>query len=260
MSPTLQSERHGHVLRLTLSDPRRRNALDPAMYAAGHAALAQAAADDGIGAVVLTGAGDTFCAGGNLRRLIDNRGEPRGVQRRSVEGLHGLVRALRACPRPVIAAVEGAAAGAGFSLALACDLVVAAEDAVFTMAYVKVGLNPDGGATTWLTRALAPQLAAEILFEGAPLSAARLHAAGVVNRVVPPGQALAEASQWAERLAQGPGAALARAKRLLETAYAEELDSHLDREAESMTEAVHHDEAGEGIAAFLEKRPPRFRR
>ena len=248
----------GRVMVLTIDNPDQRNALHPDVYHGGAAARAAASADTAIGAVVLTGAGATFSSGGNLNRLKANREQPREVQRASVELLHGFVRAIRATPLPVVAAVEGIAAGAGFSLALACDLVVAAEDARFMMAYVKVGLNPDGGATAFLARGLPPQMAAELLFTGSPIGAGRLAELGVVNRLVPPGQAHDDALAWAAELASGPRAALGRAKRLIEAAPHNDLDRQLDLEAEFMTDAVHHAEAGEGIAAFLAKRKPDF--
>src|SRR5207249_3705226 len=122
-----------------------RNALHPDIYRTGTEALNRAAEDPGIGAVVLAGEGGTFCSGGNLRRLKENRGKSASVQHESITGFHDWIRALRRCPKPIVAAVEGAAAGAGFSLALACDLIVAAREARFVMAYVKVGLSPDGG-------------------------------------------------------------------------------------------------------------------
>ena len=258
MTPPLRVETTACVMVLTIDNPDQRNALHPDLYRRGAAALAEASADPAIGAVVLTGAGATFSSGGNLNRLKANRELPPEVQRASVELLHGFVRAIRATPVPVIAAVEGIAAGAGFSLALACDLLVAAEDARFIMAYVKVGLNPDGGATAFLARGLPPQMAAELLFTGAPIGAQRLHGLGVVNRLVAPGQAREEALSWAGELASGPPAAMGRIKRLIEAAPHQDLDRQLNLEAELMTEAVHHPEAGEGIDAFLAKRKPDF--
>ncbi len=133
----LTVERRDDVLLLTLSNPTMRNALHPDIYATGTEVIAHAAGDPTLGAVVLTGAGEHFCAGGNLNRLAANRSHPPALQRDSIERFHRWVLALRRCPLPVIAAVEGNAAGAGFSLALACDLIVAAESAKFTMAYVK---------------------------------------------------------------------------------------------------------------------------
>jgi len=258
LASPLDVARRGRVLVLTINNPEARNALHPDVYDNGAAALREASDDPGLGAVVLTGAGGMFSAGGNLNRLRANREQPREVQRASVELLHGFVRAIRSADVPVIAAVEGMAAGAGFSLALACDLLVSAEDARFIMAYIKVGLDPDGGATAFLARGVPPQLAAELVFTGAPVDARRLHDLGVVNRLTPKGEALGTALAWADELASGPPAALARAKRLIEAAPVNGLDAQLDLEAEAMTDAVHHAEAGEGIEAFLAKRKPDF--
>lgn len=255
----LDLRREGRVLVLTMNDPPTRNAIGPEMMGAATAALDGAAADPEIGALVLTGAGGTFCSGGNLNRLGGNRAGAREQVRASVEGFHAFIRSLRACPKPVIAAVEGAAAGAGFPIALACDLIVAAEDAVFALAYIKVALTSDGGGTAALARSVPPQLAAEILFEGGKIGAPRLAQLGMVNWVSAPGGALAEASSWAARLADGPTAALGRAKGLLEAAYGG-LPAQLDREADAFVESLFHEEAGEGIKAFFEKRAPAFPR
>ena len=259
MSGQLTVARQGRVMVLTMDDAATRNALGPEMMAAAGDALTQAAEDPGVGAIVLTGANGSFCSGGNLGRLLGNAKADPEVTRASLERFHGWTRAMRACPKPVIAAVEGAAAGAGFSVALGCDLIVAAEDAVFTLAYVKVGLNPDGGASAFLARAATPQLAAEIMFEGGKIGAARLAQLAIVNRVVAPGTALAEALAWAERLAEGPTLAIGRAKRLIESGFGAP-DDQLDREAAFFVEALHGAEAAEGITAFFEKRAPRYPR
>lgn len=258
MSARLDISRQDRVLVLTIANPEARNALDPAVYELGRAAIEEAGLSEAVGAVVLTGEGGTFSAGGNLGRLAANRERPEDVQREATGALAGWVAAIRACSKPVLAAVEGAAAGAGFSLVLACDLVVAASDSVFSMAYVRVGLTPDGGSSVFLTRALSHQLAAELLFDGGRIGPQRLHALGIVNRVVEPGEALAEAMNWAGRLAEGPPAALARIKALLETSYGRPLGESLATETELFVQSTRHDEAGEGIAAFLEKRRPRF--
>jgi len=192
---------------------------------------------------------------GNLRRL---RQRDAGQGRRNIAAFHAFVRALRDTPLPVIAAVEGAAAGAGFSLAVACDLVVAARDARFVMAYVRVGLNPDGGASALLSRGLPHQVVAEILFEGGVIAAERLHGYGVVNRLAAPGEARDTALTWARRLASGPRAALGRAKRLIEAAQHTPLAPQLDLEADLFLEAAAHPEAAEGMNAFLDKRTPAF--
>lgn len=143
------------TLVLKLSNPGARNALHPDMYAAGIEALSTAERDNSVRAIVLTGADNFFCAGGNLNRLLENRAKDPSVQAESIDLLAEWISALRASTKPVIAAVEGAAAGAGFSLALACDLIVAADDAKFVMSYARVGLTPDGGASWFLTRVAA---------------------------------------------------------------------------------------------------------
>jgi enoyl-CoA hydratase/carnithine racemase len=258
MSAELLAERVDHTLVLTLSNPGARNALHPDMYAAGVEALATAERDPSVRAVVLTGADNFFCAGGNLNRLLENRQKDPAVQAASIDALAEWIEALRACPKPIIAAVEGAAAGAGFSLALACDLLVAADNAKFVMAYVKVGLTPDGGGSWFLSQALPRPLATEILLEGKPVAAGRLAAAGLVNRVVAPGQARAEALNWATDLAQLSPNAVGRIKSLIESGASQTLTAQLGAERDSFVASLHHADGLEGISAFLEKRPAKY--
>jgi enoyl-CoA hydratase/carnithine racemase len=258
MTAELKSTSQGRTMVLTLSNPDHRNALAPEMYAAGVEALGVAETSPDVRSVVLTGAGAIFCAGGNLQRLQGNRQLPREAQAQSIEGLHNWIEAIRTFPKPVIAAVEGAAAGAGFSLALACDLIVAAEDAVFVMAYSNVALSPDGGATWSLVRALPRQLAAEVLLCGERVSARRLHELGLVNRVSPSGGALEEALRLAERLNARAPNALASIKELIGEAEGATLSEQLVRERDQFVENLHHPNAGIGIAAFLGKHPPEY--
>lgn len=253
----MEVARQGRVLVLTMTDPGTRNALGPKMMAGGREALEDAAQDAGIGAVVLTGAGDAFSSGGHLTNLYDHSGKSRSENRDGIERFHGWVRAMREFPKPIIAAVEGPAAGAGFSLALACDLIVAAENAKFLTAYAKVGLTADGGASASLARALPPQLYAELMLTAGPIDPQRLHTFGVVNRVTPPGKAAEEAIAWAHTIADGPTRAMARTKRLMELAYGS-FASQLARESDLFVESLHHEEAQEGISAFYEKRKPDF--
>lgn len=257
MTGRLDVERRGRVMVLTMSDPENRNALREEMMMSGRDAIDEAIHDEDIGAIVLTGADGTFSSGGHLTRLYDHAGKSRSENRDAIERFHGWVRIMRECPKPIVAAVEGPAAGAGFSLALACDLIVAAEDASFLTAYVKVGLNSDGGASISLARALPPQLYAQLMFDGQHIDPQRLHDFGVVNRIVPSSQALREAVSWATEIADGPTAAMGRAKRLMELAYGN-FATQLARESDLFVEALHHPEAKEGIAAFFEKRPPNF--
>jgi enoyl-CoA hydratase/carnithine racemase len=251
-------ERRGRVLLLTISNPAARNATSPDLYRVARAAFRDAAADDNIGAIVLTGEGEHFCGGGNLKRLLAQRDLPPATQAEHLDALHDWVMAMCECPQPVIAAVEGAAVGGGFSICLGCDLIVAAEDAKFVMSYVKVGLSPDGGGSDSLANALPPQAALELLLDGAPVSAARLYHLGLVNRVVARGEALAEALRWAERFVEGPPSAQARIKRLVYAARARSRRAQLDAERDGFIESLYSDECGEGITAFLEKRVPRF--
>jgi enoyl-CoA hydratase/carnithine racemase len=258
MTAELKSTSQGRTMVLTLSNPDHRNALAPEMYAAGIEALGVAETSTDVRSVVLTGEGAIFCAGGNLQRLQGNRQLPPQAQAESVEGLHSWIEAIRTFPKPVIAAVEGAAAGAGFSLALACDLIVAAEDAVFVMAYSNVALSPDGGASWSLVRALPRQLASELLLGGERIGARRLHELGLVNRVAPAGSALDEALRLAERLNARAPNALASIKELIGEAEGATLSEQLGRERDHFVKNLHHPNAGVGIAAFLAKQPPEY--
>ena len=251
-------DRDGAVLTLTLNDPKTRNSLSREMSQVGAEVLTEASYDDAIRVILLQGADNNFCSGGNIGRLQHSIAAGMNERMVSVNDLHGWIKAIRRCPKPVIAAVEGAAAGAGFSLALACDLIVSADDARFVVAYIKIGLNPDGGSTAFLNRGLPPQVAAEMCFFGDPVSAERLYTLGVVNRVVNPGEARATARELADRLATGPAAALGRAKQLIDASRRNHFEAQLDLEARLISEARSHPEAAEGLAAFLEKRKPDF--
>jgi enoyl-CoA hydratase/carnithine racemase len=260
MSGTLQVKREGHALVLTISNPSMRNALGPEMYPALLGGLQTAENDASISSVILTGEGKFFCAGGNLNRLQGNRDQPRAIQEASIDQLHSMIEAVIHCPKPVIAAVEGAAAGAGYSLALACDLMVASRDAQFVMAYVKVGLSPDGGGSWQLLATLPKQLAMEQLLTGAPFSAPRLHAAGLVNLLSEPGAALADAKSLAARFDSLSPVAVAAAKKLAFGVKSRTLKEQMDLEKASFVDCLHGPQAGEAIAAFLEKRPAQFAR
>ena len=175
MPSALNSTSEGQTLILTISNPAFKNALSPEIYAAGIEALNAAETNPEIRSVIITGEGSAFCAGGNLQRLLANRAQAKSVQAQSIDGLHSWIDSIHTYPKPVIAAVEGAAAGAGFSLALACDFCVAADNAVFVMSYSTVGLSPDGGGSWALARALPRQLANQLMMCGDRISAQRLH-------------------------------------------------------------------------------------
>jgi len=259
MPAELRSTSHGQTLVLTLSNTGLHNALDPAIYAAGTEALNGAERSTEVRSVVITGADGVFSTGGNLQRLQAHCAQGPEVQEESIDALHNWIETIRAYPKPVLAAVEGVAAGAGFALALACDLVVASRSAKFAMSYSRVGLSPDGGASWSLARTLPHALAAELLMCGDPVDAERLHALGLVNRLAEPGGALAAALALAQTLNERAPNVLASTKELLDEAAQHTLNAHLDLERQHFMRNLRHANAGEGIAAFLEKRPPRYR-
>jgi enoyl-CoA hydratase/carnithine racemase len=254
----LLTRREGAVLVLVNNNPAARNALSAEFYTAATAALAEADADPTIGAIVLTGAGNFFCAGGNLNQLITRRDMAPADRRERLELLHGFVRRLRDTAKPVIAAVEGGAAGAGLSVALACDLLVSSRTAFFSATYIKVGLTPDGGLTSFLAEFVSRQVLTELCLTGERMPAERLHALGAVNRLVDAGSAEATAIALGATLAQGPDRASARIKALCRGAHARTLDEQLELEARFMVESQGDDEAQEGIGAFLGKRQADF--
>ncbi|MDO9032597.1 MAG: enoyl-CoA hydratase [Hydrogenophaga sp.] len=259
MTASLKSHSHGQTMVLTISNPDHRNALGPDIYAAGVEALSVAENNPEVRSVVITGEGSHFCAGGNLQRLLANRQLPPDIQAQSIEGLHNWIESIRVFPKPVLAAVEGSCAGAGFSLALACDLIVAAHNSVFVMAYSNVGLSPDGGATWSLMRALPRATALQLLMGGERIDATRLHAMGVITQVSAPGEALAAALAAADQLNSRAPNALASIKELANDALTGSLHAQLSAERDHFVRNLHHANAGEGIAAFLEKRPANYR-
>lgn len=251
-------ERAGRVLHLINNAPHQRNAFGMDFYDAMIPALEEAASDEGVGAVVVSGTGGFFCAGGDVKRLAVAHQHDFATRREGVDRLHVMMRAIRACPKPVIAAVEGGAAGAGASLAAACDLIVAGRGAYFMLAYVKIGITPDGGATWSFARALPRQFATEMALTGGRIPAERLYELGVVNRLsdAPVDDGLA----WAAELAEGPAASMAAIKRLIGDAEEAAFEAQLEAEAMSIATALGGSEGIEGANAFLEKRKAKFHR
>lgn len=258
MTAQLLSTSQGQTLILTISNPEHRNALGPEMYAAGVEALNAAESNPDVRSVIITGEGSTFSAGGNLQRLQNNRQQPPEVQAQSIEGLHSWIEAIRTCPKPVIAAVEGPAAGAGFSLALACDMIVAARNSVFVMAYSGIALSPDGGGSWSLSRAVPRQLATELLMLGERIGAERLHALGVVNRLCDAATVLTTALDVADSLNARAPNSMASIKELLLEADGSALSEQLKRERDHFVRNLHHANAGIGISAFLNKQKPHY--
>jgi len=257
-SPVVQWELRDGVLVVTLDDAGSRNAIGPDVNPTITRVLAAAGDDPDVRAVVLTGANGYFSAGGNMRALRRTVEMSPSERTAVTDRLATMIRTVRELPKPVIAAVEGGAAGIGFALVLACDLVVAARGARFAAAQVRLGLTPDGGITRFLLDAMPRQLASEICMLGQPVAAERLHGFGLVTRLVDGGEALAHAFDVAESLSAGPTRTVGRIKRLLSDAGSATLDACLALEGETINAARADPEATEGIAAFLEKRRPAF--
>lgn len=242
------------VATLTLNRPDSLNALNVAMRRELLAAIKAAGRDEAVRAVVITGEGRGFCSGADLRGGAAERAFRRVV----TDEYNPLITAIRQLPKPVIAAVNGVAAGAGVSLALACDLVYAAEEARFIQAFVRIGLVPDSGSTRTLVRALGRHRASALIFGGEPLSAADAKDAGIVNEVVP-AAGLAEAVRAvATALAAGPTRAIGLAKRAINHAEDAVLAESLAMEADLQELAGRTEDHAEGVTAFGEKREPRF--
>lgn len=244
------------VATLTLDRPEALNALTVPMKRALLEALTAIAADRRIRAVILTGAGRAFCAGQDLAERDDPGAAPLDVELR--ERYNPIVRVLRAMGQPVIAAINGVAAGAGASLAFACDLRLAATEARFVLAFGRIGLVPDSGATWFLPRLVGAARAAEIALLGDPLGADDALRLGLVSRVVPGDTLLVEARAVADRLAAAAPGATAATKHALDRAWSVDLDAALEDEARLQGIAGASADHAEGLAAFRAKRPPRF--
>lgn len=246
------------VLVLTMDGPATKNSIGRDQYLDLRDALIDAGTDPSVGAVVITGAGGFFSSGGNVASLEQSRKQPLSEVSKNTDALLAMIMALRKCPKPVIGAVEGGAAGLGLSLALACDMLVASREAKFTAAYVRIGLTPDGGATYFLREALPRQLVSELCMLGRPLVAERLYAAGAINELTDTGQALDAAQQLARACANGARNAIGTIKAEIEAAGTAALADHVEMEGRNINKHRYGDEAGEGLAAFLEKRKPNF--
>ena len=246
--------RAGAVLTITLNRPDVLNALNRAVHEALHAALHQAG-DPETRAVVITGAGRGFCVGQDLQEFRAGAGDVAANLRRNY---HRNVLAIRALEKPVIAAVNGAAAGAGMSLALACDVRIAADSATFVPAFINIGLVPDSGGTWFVRRLLGTARALEWLTTGRRLTAAEAQQWGLVSEVVPAEELAARAQEVAQLYAAMPTRAVWQTKRLLDAAETSTLDRQLELEATTQADMTRTDDFAEGVAAFLEKREPAF--
>ncbi len=245
---------------ITLNRPEAMNAITPDQRERLIALLDEASRDPGVRAVVITATGRGFCAGADLR------GAPAAAERlpgdvaRTIRlGVQRLIAAVLDCEKPVIAAVNGTAAGIGAHLAFACDLVLAAESARFIEVFVRRGLVPDGGGAYLLPRLVGPQRAKELMFLGESVSTAEAHRIGLVNRVVPADELATTARKWAERLAMGPTRALALTKQLVNASLEADRATAFAAEAAAQEINMTTADAHEGVASFVERRSPSYR-
>jgi 2-(1,2-epoxy-1,2-dihydrophenyl)acetyl-CoA isomerase len=261
MSDAVLSARDGAVLTLTLNRPESLNALNQETTQQLRAGVEAAARDPEVGAIVLTGAGRAFCAGADLKDVsarAQSGDTDLGADLRT--NYTPMIRAIRACPKPVIAALNGTAAGAGLSLALACDLRLAASGTQLIVVFVRVGLVPDAGSLFFLTRMLGLSKATELAITGDPLSADDALRLGLVAAVIPADQLMATAMARARQLAAGPRQTYALIKRGMERALSLDLEQTLELESQLQGLAAQTPDAQEAMRAFVEKRKPVFGR
>jgi 2-(1,2-epoxy-1,2-dihydrophenyl)acetyl-CoA isomerase len=257
---TIQFEMHGSICLLTLNRPDCLNALTVEVAHEFSAAVREAL-EKGARVIVLTGAGRAFCAGGDLREMQEIAGREGRVEAFFDEPLQILNEAIlliRRTPVPFIAAVNGVASGGGCNLALACDVVVAAESAKFNQAFIKIGLVPDCGGTFMLPRLVGLKRAAEMMFTGDLITAQRAAEMGMINSVAADGELMSQVMAMAEKLAHAPTAAIGQIKQLMEASALNDYGSQLDLERQAQIQAGQTKDFTEGVSAFLEKRPPRF--
>jgi enoyl-CoA hydratase/carnithine racemase len=251
-------EKAGHVAVLTLNRPEARNAFSPEMIALWRQHLEEAKADPAVRVVVVTGKGDTFCSGGDIRDMAEGRLKSWGMKDFLWEGVHRIVLALEDLDKPVIAAVNGAAMGAGMDMAIMCDLRVCSDRARLAESYIMMGLVPGDGGAYFLPRLVGAAKALELLWTGAVLSAEEALRIGVVNRVVPHDRLMEETMRLAEEIASKPPLAVRMMKRAVYQAQTSSLRAHLDyisSQVSLLSETGDHQEAAR---AFLEKRKPDF--
>lgn len=257
---TIRTDVESGVATITLDRPQALNAFERTMVEALWEALKRVSRDPSVRAVILTGSGRAFCAGGDLRASLAEHPERPGTYFHALAAVfHQCVTELRRMDAPVIAALNGPAAGGGFSMALACDLRVMAEGAFLQQAYTSSGLCIDGGGTYTLPRLVGLARALEIALLDERIPAERALSLGLVHRVVPADRVLAEALSLAARLVEMPTATLGRVKRLLDRSFHTPFETQLEDERRELTAAADSPEGREGLRAFVDKRPPDFR-
>jgi 2-(1,2-epoxy-1,2-dihydrophenyl)acetyl-CoA isomerase len=258
-SPRVLLDIRDGVAHLTLNNPGNRNAIDVPMAAALREAMQHCEKEGSVRAVVIAGAGKMFCSGGDLKTIRGAGDDAPTYVREILLHLHEALARIARISAPVIASVHGSAAGAGFALAMACDFVVATKSSRFLMAYTAAGLTPDGSSSYFLPRLIGLRRALELTLRNRRLSADEAREWGLINDVVEDDALAAHIAKLATELADGPTGAFSGAKRLLRTSLENSLESQMAREAETLCRTLEGEEAATGLAAFSEKRAPKFR-
>jgi 2-(1,2-epoxy-1,2-dihydrophenyl)acetyl-CoA isomerase len=258
---TIDFQVEDSVAEITLNRPDRLNAWTDQLGSELREAILDDAADPSVRSVLITGAGRGFSSGADVKEMLEQgaRGDRPDVGTMLRERYHPIIKGIRELPKPVIAAVNGPAVGIGCSLALACDLIWAGESAIFGLAFVNIGLAPDGGSTLLVPVAVGKARALEMALLGDPVSAEEALAWGLINRVVPDADLMDDARALARRVAKGPTRSYAQSKRALNNSLMSIMDEQLDLEAEIQGEMTQSADFLEGISAFAEKREPNFK-
>ena len=246
------------IARITLNDPPSLNALSAEVAAELADVIAALSEDASTRCLVLTGAGRAFSAGGDVQSFYDHRDDPEAVMSAVLDGLHDAVERLLTAPFPTVAAINGVVAGAGMGVALATDLAVAVDSAVFTMAYTGIGVSPDGSSTYFLPRLIGARRAMELILTNRRLTATEALELGMINRVVATDRFDAEVDELAHALASGPTLAYVRARQLVMASFGADPVEQMAAEADAIVAAGSTRDFYEGVSAFIEKRPPTF--
>jgi len=253
----IMAEKKDGVAVVTINQPKTMNALTQQVFDELTSAAADLTEDESVKAIVLTGAGRVFCAGGDLNRFQEGFTRNSGVD--FMEGVHTCVRAWANMKKPVIAAVNGPAMGAGLSLVLLCDLSVMSADAKVSCAFINMGLIPDCGLAYYLPRIIGLQKARELILTGRKVDAEEAERIGLVTKTAPPGEVMEEAMKLADQLAKGPAYGLRMSKRILGMSLDLSLNDLLHAEAMVQADCYMTDDSKEAVSAFIEKRPPEFK-